>query len=65
MSAGFYLTSSFIYINMGAEMMFVLSNRMNAQNIDMNTGKPELMKLGQKYYPKSPKLFANPNLSRK
>lgn len=39
MSAGFYLTSGFIYLNMGCEMMFVLANRMNAQNIDMNTGK--------------------------
>jgi hypothetical protein len=39
MSSGFYLVSAFMHINMGCEVMFVLSNRMKAQNVDMNTGK--------------------------
>lgn len=33
MSAGFYLVSGVIYLNMGSEIMFVLSNRMKAQKI--------------------------------
>lgn len=36
MSSGFYLISGILYINMGSEIMFVLLNRMKAQNIDMN-----------------------------
>lgn len=39
MSSGFYLVSGFMHINMGCEVMFVLANRMKAQNVDMNTGK--------------------------
>ena len=38
MSSGFYLVSGFMHINMGSEVMFVLANRMKAQNVDMNTG---------------------------
>lgn len=38
MSAGFYLVSSVFYLNMSAEIMFVLANRIKAQKIDMTTG---------------------------
>lgn len=33
MSTGTYLTSSFLYINLGSHMMFILKNRLQAQNI--------------------------------
>lgn len=39
MSAGFYLTSGFLYLNMAPEVMFVLINRMKAQKIDMDKGR--------------------------
>lgn len=35
MSSGFYFVSGLLYINMGCEIMFVLANRMRAQNVDM------------------------------
>ena len=39
MSAGFYLTSGFLYLNMAPEIVFVLINRMKAQQIDMEKSK--------------------------
>lgn len=39
MSSGFYSVSGVMYINMGCEIIFVLLNRMKAQNIDMSSGK--------------------------
>jgi hypothetical protein len=38
MSSGFYLVSGMMYINLGCEAMFVLANRMRAQNVDMKSG---------------------------
>ena len=49
MSAGFFLTPSIIYLNLGSEMMFVLMNRMKAQKINMKKGNHPLMKLETKY----------------
>ncbi len=37
MSSGFYFVSGIMYINLGCEVMFVLANRMKAQNVDMKT----------------------------
>lgn len=48
MSSGFYLTSGFLYNNMGAEMLFVLLNRMTAQKIDMDTSKEKFIVVGSK-----------------
>lgn len=39
MSAGFYLVSGMLYVNLGCEAMFVLANRMRAQNVEMKTSK--------------------------
>ncbi len=38
MSAGVYLSNSFTYINLGCHMMFVLKNRIKAQNINDTKG---------------------------
>ena len=38
MSAGFYLTPSVMYLNLGTEVMFVLINRMKAQKVNMDKG---------------------------
>lgn len=42
MSAGFYLVTGSIYLNMGAQIMFVLCNRMKAQKIDMKDSTSSL-----------------------
>jgi hypothetical protein len=33
MPAGSYLSSSFLYVNLGCHMMFILKNRLHAQGI--------------------------------
>ena len=33
MSSGYYLTSAFYYFNLGAHMIYILRNRLEAQNI--------------------------------
>lgn len=48
MSAGFYLTSGFLYLNMAPEVMFVLINRMKAQKIDMDKGRWLFIIVGSK-----------------
>jgi len=34
MSIGAYLATGFMYINMGAHMIFILKNRLQAQGLD-------------------------------
>lgn len=43
MSAGFYLTSGILYLNMTPEILFVLLNRMKAQKIDIEKGMRSLL----------------------
>lgn len=50
MSSGFYYVSGIMYINIGCEVMFVLANRMKAQNVDMKTSKHILIKSDRKSY---------------
>ena len=35
MSDGYYYSSGFLYLNAGCHMMFVLKNRLKAQNIQV------------------------------
>jgi hypothetical protein len=48
MSSGFYLVSGIMYINLGCEAMFVLANRMRAQNVNMKSGNYFLNVVGSK-----------------
>jgi len=38
MPAGSYLSSSFLYVNLGCHMMFILKNRLQAQGIPAEKG---------------------------
>jgi hypothetical protein len=45
MSNGTYLSSIFLYANMGSHMMFVLKNRLKAQGIPEDKSIPGSIKL--------------------
>jgi hypothetical protein len=36
MSSGYYLTPAFYYINLGAHTLYILRNRLEAQNVKKN-----------------------------
>lgn len=50
MSSGFYLVSGLLYMNMGCEIMFVLANRMRAQNVDMKASYYIVTQSDLKFY---------------